>query len=234
MDRGASWATVHGGQKESGITLIGWEISMLSKASREMVLTFIQSGHTDQFQINFKRISPIRTLLSSFLQFKIIWWIQAFGGNYLSLWDTHTYVHTHTHTHTYIYMYTIIYTGIPGDSESNESACNAGDLGSIPGLARSPREGHCNPLQYSCLENPHGQRSFVGYSSWGSKRVRLNWVTKHIIYVSNFSIIPSKLLEIIKGECFLLLLKTIRKTLLRGLLQWGFAIVDRDRAQFWI
>ena len=34
------------------------------------------------------------------------------------------------------------------------SACNAGDLGSIPGLGRSPGEGHGNPLQYSCLENP--------------------------------------------------------------------------------
>ena len=35
-----------------------------------------------------------------------------------------------------------------------ESACNAGDLGSIPGLGGSPGRGHGNPLQYSCLENP--------------------------------------------------------------------------------
>ena len=35
-----------------------------------------------------------------------------------------------------------------------ESACNAGDQGSIPGLERSPGGGHGNPLQYSCLENP--------------------------------------------------------------------------------
>ena len=35
-----------------------------------------------------------------------------------------------------------------------ESACNAGDLASIPGLGRSPRGGHGSPLQYSCLENP--------------------------------------------------------------------------------
>ena len=46
---------------------------------------------------------------------------------------------------------------------------NAGDLGSIPGLGRSPGEGHGNPLQYSCLENPHGQRNLVGYSPWGHK-----------------------------------------------------------------
>ena len=44
--------------------------------------------------------------------------------------------------------------GFPGGSDSKESACRAGDLGSIPGLGRSPREGKGNPLQYSCLENP--------------------------------------------------------------------------------
>ena len=49
--------------------------------------------------------------------------------------------------------------GFPGGSDSKESACNVGDLGSIPGLGRSPEGGHGNPLQYSCLENPHGQKS---------------------------------------------------------------------------
>ena len=43
------------------------------------------------------------------------------------------------------------------------------DAGLIPGLGRSLAEGHGNPLQYSCLENPHRQRSLVGYSSWGCK-----------------------------------------------------------------
>ena len=42
----------------------------------------------------------------------------------------------------------------PGGSDSKESACNAGDPGSIPGLGRSPGEENGNPLQYSCLENP--------------------------------------------------------------------------------
>ena len=42
----------------------------------------------------------------------------------------------------------------PGGSEVKASACNAGDLGSIPGLGRSPGEGNGNPHQYSCLENP--------------------------------------------------------------------------------
>ena len=49
------------------------------------------------------------------------------------------------------------------------SACNAGDQGLIPGLGRSPGEGNGNPLKYSCLENPHGQRSLAGYSQWGCK-----------------------------------------------------------------
>ena len=39
-------------------------------------------------------------------------------------------------------------------SDGKEFACKAGDLGSIPGLERSPGEGNSNPLQYSCLENP--------------------------------------------------------------------------------
>ena len=47
-----------------------------------------------------------------------------------------------------------ILTGFPGGSEVKASACNAGDLGSILGLGRSPGEGNDNPLQYSCLENP--------------------------------------------------------------------------------
>ena len=42
----------------------------------------------------------------------------------------------------------------PGELDGKESVCNAGDLGSIPGSGRSPREGNGNPLQYSCLENP--------------------------------------------------------------------------------
>ena len=44
--------------------------------------------------------------------------------------------------------------GFPGSSEVKASACNSGDMGSIPGLGRSPGEGNGNPLQYSCLENP--------------------------------------------------------------------------------
>ena len=81
--------------------------------------------------------------------------------------------------------------GFPDSSVGKESTCNAGDLGSIPGSGRSPgdgigypvlaqmiknlpamqedspRGGHGNPLQYSCLENSQGQWSLAGYTVHG-------------------------------------------------------------------
>ena len=66
---------------------------------------------------------------------------------------------------------TPIFLGFPGGSDSKESACNAGNLGSIPGLGRSPGGGHGNLLQYFCLENPYGQRSLAGYSPWDHKEL---------------------------------------------------------------
>ena len=56
-----------------------------------------------------------------------------------------------------------------GGLDGEESACNAGDLGSIPGLGRSPRGGHGNPLQYSCLENPPWAEEPGGLQSMGSQ-----------------------------------------------------------------
>ena len=57
---------------------------------------------------------------------------------------------------------------IGGSVEKNLSV-NAGDMGSILGLGRSPGEGKDNPLQYSCLEKSHGQWSLVGFNPWGCK-----------------------------------------------------------------
>ena len=59
--------------------------------------------------------------------------------------------------------------GFPGGSNGKISTCNARDLGVSPELGRSPGGGNVNPLQFSFLENPHGQRSLAGYSSWGHK-----------------------------------------------------------------
>ena len=62
--------------------------------------------------------------------------------------------------------------GFPGGSAGKESACNDGDLGSIPGLGRSPGEGKCRPLQYSGLENS---------MDW-----IVRWVAKSQIRLSDF------------------------------------------------
>ena len=72
----------------------------------------------------------------------------------------------HVHICTiYVHVYVCTMTlGLFGGSDCKESACNVGVLGSIPGLGRFPGGGLGNPLQYSCLENPPGQRSLVGYS----------------------------------------------------------------------
>ena len=55
------------------------------------------------------------------------------------------------------YWFINVGLGFTGDSDSKESARNAGDPSSIPGSGRSPGEGNGNPLQYSCLENPMGR-----------------------------------------------------------------------------
>ena len=59
--------------------------------------------------------------------------------------------------------------GFPCGSAGKESTYNEGDLGLIPRLGRSPGGGHGNPLQYSRLENVHGQGSLAGCSPWGCK-----------------------------------------------------------------
>ena len=85
------------------------------------------------------------------------------------LWHYFTYVHTQGKLEA-----SQILPCIPdnlGTQMVKESACNAEDLGSIPGLGRSPKEWHSNPLQCSCLENTHGQRSLAGYHPWGCKEL---------------------------------------------------------------
>ena len=71
---------------------------------------------------------------------------------------------------------------LPWWLSGKESTCNAGtigEMGSIPGSdpPRFPGGGHGNPLQYSCLENPHRQRSLVGYNPWCHKESDMTEVT---------------------------------------------------------
>ena len=60
--------------------------------------------------------------------------------------------------------------GFLGGSDGKESACDVGDLGSIPGLGRCPGKGNGYPVQRSCLEHPYGQRSLASYSPWGGHK----------------------------------------------------------------
>ena len=79
---------------------------------------------------------------------------------------------------------TPVFLGFYSGSDGKESTCNVGDLGSIPRLGKSPGGRHGNPLNYSCLKNPHGQRSGLqsrGLQSMRPQRVGHDWVTKHSI-----------------------------------------------------
>ena len=88
-----------------------------------------------------------------------------------------------------------IRNGFPCGSAGKESAWNAGDLGSIPGLGRSPGEGKGYPLQYSDLENPMG--------SMGSQRVRHDWATfTFIISLFYQEPVPTGQCLILIGWCY--------------------------------
>ena len=65
---------------------------------------------------------------------------------------------------------------VPGGSDSKESTCNTGDLGSIPWSGRFPEEGNGYPLQYSCLEKSIDREEPGRLQSMGSQRVRHDWV----------------------------------------------------------
>ena len=92
-------------------------------------------------------ISPSNAY-SGLISFKIYWFdLLAVQGTFKSLLQHHSLKAS-------ILWCSDFFMGFPGDSEVKVSACNAGDLGSIPGSGRSPGEGNGNPLQYSCLENP--------------------------------------------------------------------------------
>ena len=97
-----------------------------------------------------------------------------------------------------------------GGSDSKESACDAGDLGSNPGLGWSPGEGNGNPLQYSFLENPHVQRILVGYSPWGCQDSDTSeWLALSLSFTYNVKIVLQKLKKSsVSGEVWKIIKKT--------------------------
>ena len=70
-----------------------------------------------------------------------------------------------------------VFLGLPAGSDGKESVCNVGDLGSTPGLGKSPGEGNGYSLQYSCLENPMVEEP-GRLQSMGSQRVGHDVATK--------------------------------------------------------
>ena len=109
------------------------------------------------------------------------------------LYQTPVFLTGITLTQPCIILYTLLFHFLSSASKSHSNlpllrhhlriTCNAGDVGSIPALGRSLGGGHGNPLQYSCLENVHAQRSLEGWAgqleSLGSQRVGHDRATKH-------------------------------------------------------
>ena len=85
--------------------------------------------------------------------------------------------------------------GFPGGSEGKVSACNVGDLGSVPGSGRSPEEGNGNPLQYSCLENP------MNREAW---EATVHGVAKSQTRLSDFTLILNPLMADVEYCCIYL------------------------------
>ena len=85
--------------------------------------------------------------------------------------------------------------GFPAGSDGKASACNAGDLGSVPGLRRSPGEGNGTLLQYPCLENPMDRGAWwAAVHGVAKSRTRLNTFTfnkfpSQLVYIHNQRII---------------------------------------------
>ena len=82
---------------------------------------------------------------------------------------------------------TPVFWGFPGGSDGKESACNVGDLGSIPGLRGSPGGGHDNPTPVLLPGEFHGQRSLAGYSLWDHKELDM---TEQLSLVFHCTYVP--------------------------------------------
>ena len=103
-----------------------------------------------------------------------VWWNMGVQGTRLSTSTGYNSPENHLKV---IVCLRIEYSGDPCWASSKESACHAGDAGSVPGSGRSPAEGNGNPLQYSCLENPMDRGAWWA-TVHGVTRVGYNLVTK--------------------------------------------------------
>ena len=161
MDGGAWWATVHGVAKSwtqlSNFSLLPWDSSetasdihgRLWEPSIEDCSTSYISGGMTGFR---HRTGPPWCPFQS----QRALYVQRDATVFLTM--------------------TLFPLGFPGGSDSKEFTCNAGDLGSYPGLGKSPREGKSYPLQYSCLENSMDR---------GTWRATVSGVAKNWTQLSN-------------------------------------------------
>ena len=88
--------------------------------------------------------------------------IPGLGSSFLYIFDLLFLIYSDLNYLSFI-IYDLLLScrGLPCSSDSEESTCNVGDLGLIPGSGRSPGEGNGNPLQYSCLENSMDGRAWL-------------------------------------------------------------------------
>ena len=120
------------------------------------------------------------------VHFTLDWQIEAWGGGSMCL--------SFLPNDNRIFIISENWGDFPGGSDSKESTCNAGNVGSIPGSGRSPGEGNSNPLQYSCLENPLDRGAWLA-TVHGVARVGYDWATgthKPILKGKLFQMRPQK------------------------------------------
>ena len=133
--------------------------------------------------------SPPSSPVHGFLQARILEWVAIStyerNKNHWTCREESLTTKTnkkHSEKHVWRKLETYIESqGFPGGSDSKESACNSGDLGSIPGSGRFPEEGNGNPLQYFCLKNPMDRGAWRGYSQQCRKELDM---TKWLHFLS--------------------------------------------------
>ena len=151
-------------EEQAGIKITGRNINNLryaedttlmeeSKELKNLLMKVKEEGDKAGLKSNIQKTKmmesdPIPSWQTDGKQWKL--WQTLFGGVSKILVDGECSHEIKRH----LFFERKVMTNLPGGSEVKTSACNAGDLGSIPGLGRSPGEGNGNPLQYSCLESP--------------------------------------------------------------------------------
>ena len=116
-------------------------------------------------------------------------------------WDFESGPFPNSHSHktnlSLLWIYFVLWElmGFPGGSDGKASACNARDLGLIPGSRKSPGEGNGNPLQHSCLENPMDRGAW-----WATVHVSCPY--SHLLTIMSFCSLNIEGSSLIDELCF--------------------------------